>query len=120
MKTVDFLKALGGVICVAAACNVYAQTSDADMASGAAATTSAPSAKMTKQENRKLGRQVRIALSKSKEGIDVSKIDVRARGGAVTLSGTVPDQSQIDAATAAAKSVPGVTSVSNKLSVKEQ
>jgi hyperosmotically inducible protein len=119
MKTVDFLKALGGVICVAVACNVYAQASDAGMASDAAATTSAPSAKMAKQENRKLGRQVRIALSKA-HGIDVSKIDVRARGGAVTLTGTVPDQSQIDAATTAAKGVPGVTSVSNKLSVREQ
>ena len=116
MKTVDFLKALGGVICVAVACNVYAQASDAGMASDAAATASP---KTTKQENRKLGRQVRIALSKA-HGIDVSKIDVRARGGAVTLTGTVPDQSQIDAATTAAKGVPGVTSVSNKLSVKEQ
>jgi osmotically-inducible protein OsmY len=45
---------------------------------------------------------------------------VRARGGAVTLTGTVPDEGQIEAAGAAAKGVAGVTSVSNKLTVMQQ
>jgi osmotically-inducible protein OsmY len=50
----------------------------------------------------------------------VSNIAVRARGGAVTLTGSVPDQGQIDAAGEAAKGVAGVTSVSNKLNVMQQ
>jgi hyperosmotically inducible protein len=112
MKSVDFLKALGGVVAVVIACNTYAQSSDA-MASGAMA---APSAKAMKKENRQLGRKVRGALAKA-QGIDVSSISVRARGGAVTLTGSVPDQGQIDKAGDVAKGVDGVTSVSNKLTV---
>ena len=113
MKSVDFLKALGGVVAVVIACNTYAQSSDAMAASGAMA---APSAKAVKKENRTLGRKVRSALAKA-QGIDVSSISVRARGGAVTLTGSVPDQGQIDKAGDVAKGVDGVTSVSNKLTV---
>jgi hyperosmotically inducible protein len=50
----------------------------------------------------------------------VSSISVRARGGAVTLTGSVPEQGQIDAAGDVAKGVAGVTSVSNKLTVVQQ
>jgi hyperosmotically inducible periplasmic protein len=113
MKSVDFLKALGGVVAVVIACNTYAQSSDATATTGAMA---APSAKTVKKANRKLGYKVRGALAKA-QGIDVSNIAVRARGGAVTLSGSVPDQSQIDKAGDVAKGVDGVTSVSNKLTV---
>jgi hyperosmotically inducible protein len=110
MKSVDFLKALGGVVAVVIACNTYAQSIDATAA------PAAPSAKAVKKENRQLGRKVRGALAKA-QGIDVSSILVRARGGAVTLTGSVPDQSQIDKAGDVAKGVDGVTSVSNKLTV---
>ncbi|RFU45937.1 BON domain-containing protein [Paraburkholderia sp. DHOC27] len=112
MKSVDFLKALGGVVAVVLACNVYAQSSDA----AATDAMAAPSAKSVKKTDRTLGRKVRSALAKA-QGVDVSSISVRARGGAVTLTGSVPDQSQIDKATAAAQGVAGVTSVSNKLTV---
>ncbi len=71
------------------------------------------------EANSQLGRKVRAALAKT-QGIDVSNIAVRARGGAVTLTGSVPDQGQIDAAGEAAKGVAGVTSVSNKLNVMQQ
>jgi osmotically-inducible protein OsmY len=112
MKPVDFLKALGGVVCVVVACNAYAQSSDAMAASG---TMAAPSAKKT---DHSLGTAVRKALDKS--SVDVSSISVRAHGGAVTLTGTVPDNSQIEKAGTAAKGVAGVTSVSNKLTVQQQ
>jgi hyperosmotically inducible protein len=112
MKSVDFLKALGGVVAVVVACNVYAQSSDA-MATDA---TAAPSAKTVKKADRSLGRKVRSALAKA-QGIDVSSISVRSRGGAVTLTGSVPDQGQIDKAGQVAQGVAGVTSVSNKLSI---
>jgi osmotically-inducible protein OsmY len=114
MKSVDFLKALGGVVALVVACNSYAQSSDAMASSDAA--MAAPSAKTVKKANRKLGLKVRGALAKA-QGIDVSSISVRARGGAVTLTGSVPDQSQIDKAGDVAKGVDGVTSVSNKLTV---
>ena len=112
MKVVDMLKALSVVVCVAVASSAYAQSSDA-MATTDAASAKAM-AKTTKQVNRKLGLDVRRALSKA-QGIDVSNIFVRARGGAVVLSGTVPDGAQIPKAEEVAKGVPGVTSVTNKL-----
>lgn len=115
MKSVGFLKTLGSVVAMVVACNVYAQASDA-----ASGTTAAPaaSAKAGKKANSQLGRKVRAAIDKVQ--VDVSSIAVRARGGAVTLTGTVPDQGQIDKAGDAAKSVAGVTSVSNKLTVEQQ
>jgi hyperosmotically inducible periplasmic protein len=115
MKSVDFLKALCGVVAVVVACSAYAQSSD----TMAASAPMAPSAKAVKKQNRTLGLQVRKALAKT-QGLDVSSIAVRARGGAVSLTGTVPDASQIDKAGEVAKGVPGVTSVSNKLNVQAQ
>ncbi|MEZ0602699.1 BON domain-containing protein [Paraburkholderia sp. IW21] len=117
MKSVDFLKTVGSVVAMVVACNVYAQTSDA----AATGMTAAPaaSAKAGKKANSQLGRKVRSVLSKT-QGVDVSNIAVRARGGAVTLTGSVPSQGQIDAAGEAAKGVAGVTSVSNKLTVMQQ
>ncbi|WP_118181057.1 BON domain-containing protein [Paraburkholderia phosphatilytica] len=114
MKSVDFLKALCGAVAVVVACSAYAQSSDT-----MAASAPAPSAKAVKKQNRTLGLQVRKALAKA-QGIDVSNIAVRARGGAVSLTGTVPDASQIDKAGEVAKGVAGVTSVSNKLNVQAQ
>jgi hyperosmotically inducible periplasmic protein len=111
MKVVDMLKALSVVVCVAVASSAYAQSSDAT-----AATDAAQSAKTTKKVNRKLGLDVRRALSKA-QGIDVSNIFVRARGGAVVLTGTVPDGAQIPRAEEVAKGVSGVTSVSNKITL---
>jgi hyperosmotically inducible periplasmic protein len=115
MKSVGFLKTLGSVVAMVAACNVYAQASDAASGTHAAA----ESIKAGKNANHQLGRKVRGALTKT-QGLDVSNIAVRARGGAVTLTGTVPDQGQIEAAGTAAKGVAGVTSVSNKLTVMQQ
>ncbi|RZF30793.1 BON domain-containing protein [Paraburkholderia sp. UYCP14C] len=112
MKTVGFLKALGTVVAMVVACSVYAQNSP-DTASAAAAVKSGKAA------NHELNRKVRHALTKT-QGLDVSHIAVRVRGGAVTLSGTVPDQGQADKAAEAAKGVEGVTSVTNKLTTKEQ
>lgn len=116
MKSVDFLKTLGAVVCVTVACSVYAQDNSA--ASGAAATTMAPAAS-SKKVDRKLGYTVRKALSKT-QGIDVSNITVRSRSGAVTLTGTVPNQGQIDKAGQVAQGVAGVKSVTNKLTVMQQ
>ncbi len=70
------------------ACNVYAQ---AKRCNGSRHGSPAASAKASKKANSQLGRKVRAAISKT-QGVDVSNISVRARGGAVTLTGSVPDQ----------------------------
>jgi hyperosmotically inducible protein len=116
MKSVAILKTLAAVACVTVACSVYAQDNSA--ASGAAMTSAAP-APSAKKVDRKLGYTVRKALSKA-QGLDVSNITVRSRSGAVTLTGTVPDQGQIDQAGQVAQGVAGVKSVANKLTVMQQ
>lgn len=117
MKSVAILKTLAAVACVTVACSVYAQDNSA--ASGAAATMSAAPAPSAKKVDRKLGYTVRKALSKS-QGLDVSNITVRSKAGAVSLTGTVPNQGQIDQAGQVAQGVAGVKSVSNKLTVMQQ
>ncbi len=115
MKASPAIKMIGGALIVLASIQAYAQSSDA-----AAASSAAPSAATSKQDkaaNRALGRKVRGALSKTK-GLSVANITVRARGGAVTLAGTVPEQQQVDLATQAAQGVAGVTSVKNALTIR--
>ncbi|CAB3775991.1 hypothetical protein LMG28688_00144 [Paraburkholderia caffeinitolerans] len=121
MKSVAFLKTLTAVACVTVACSVYAQDNSA--ASGAAAATAAAPAAAaptsSKKVDRKLGYSVRKALSRT-QGIDVSNITVRSHNGAVSLTGSVPAQAQIDKAGEVAQGVAGVKSVSNKLTVMQQ
>jgi hyperosmotically inducible periplasmic protein len=117
VKTVNLLKALGIALCVATASSAYAQASDA-MASGEMAAP-ATNAKSTRATDRKLGRDVRRALSRT-QGFNVSNVFVRARGGAVTLTGTVPEGPQIQQAADVARGVPGVTSVTNRLTLGVQ
>ncbi len=92
----------------------FAQASDSG-AMAPAATASAPS---SKEANRQLARDVRRALVKSKT-VETSNIYVRARGGVIRLTGFVPESPMIQAATDAAKTVSGVTSVDNQLSVRQ-
>jgi hyperosmotically inducible periplasmic protein len=110
MKSVDFLKAIGGAAAVVFALNVYAQASDA-------AAPAAPAATSSKAANRALVKQVRKALARAK-GLEPTRIYTKAVDGVVTLTGSVPDQSQIDIATQATQGVQGVTSVQNKLTVR--
>ncbi len=91
------------------------ETAGASMAPAAA--SSVPTAKAIRQANRALSRKVYAALAKHKE-IEAGNISVVARNGAVTLNGTVTEASQIDTVAAIAKGVPGVTSVTNRLSIQ--
>jgi hyperosmotically inducible periplasmic protein len=114
MKAFQAIKVIGGALIVVASLNAYAQSSDAAATDNAPAATST---KATKAANRKLQRDVRRALSKTKN-LSVANITVRARSGAVTLEGSVPEQPQIDLATQAAQGVAGVTSVKNALTIR--
>lgn len=112
MKARNVVKLLVVLGCVTLTSNVYAQASNAmPMASS----PTASSGKATPADKH-LVRDVRKALSKA-PGFDVSNVYVKARGGVVTLSGSVPDGPQIEQATEVAKGVPGVTSVSNHLTL---
>jgi osmotically-inducible protein OsmY len=115
MKAFPAIKMIGGALVVLASLNAYAQSSDA--AATAAPAASAPTAKQARAANRALSRKVRGVLARTK-GLSVSNITVRARDGAITLAGSVPEQAQIDLATNAAQGVPGVTSVKNALTIR--
>ncbi|MFB9126088.1 BON domain-containing protein [Paraburkholderia dipogonis] len=73
--------------------------------------------KAQRKADRMLEKAVRYALAKDKS-VDVTRINVRARSGAVTLLGSVPQQDQSDAAFHVAQAVTGVTSVENALTIK--
>ena len=63
-----------------------------------------------------LAAAVKAALEASK-GIDAQGIDVTAKGGVVTLWGTVAQSERRALAVKIARSVPGVKSVQNNLQV---
>ncbi|HEY1998379.1 BON domain-containing protein [Paraburkholderia sp.] len=95
-------------------------TTYASAQSDAATTSSSPvqSKKAVRAQNRELVKTVRHALTHTKN-LDSSDITVLAKGGVVTLDGTVPSDDQIQRATDATSSVPGVTSVRNNLILRE-
>ena len=123
MKKIRAIKIVAVALVVVASLNVYAQAPDTDVASGAMTASSAKeqskATKATKAADRALQKKVRGALAKAK-GITVANITVRARGGAVVLQGSVPEQSQIDRATEVAKVVEGVASVKNALTIRAE
>jgi len=117
MKTKQLVGAASAALVLLLASPVsFAQSSGA-MAMPAAA--SAPSAKAMRMANRKLAKTVRAALTKAKPALPMADITVLAKGGVVSLTGSVPSQDQSTQATTVAQGVAGVTSVNNKLSIKE-
>lgn len=120
MKAIQAIKLASGALIFAASVSAFAQASDTDMASAPAAGMSKHHVqwKMTPAE-RALSKKVRGALAHAK-GVSAANIIVRAKADAVTLEGTVPDQTQVDKATTVAQGVAGVGSVKNDLSVKEE
>ncbi|SDC61791.1 BON domain-containing protein [Paraburkholderia lycopersici] len=125
MKAIQMFKLAATTVLVAASFQVYAQdaASEAPAASGptAAAQHSVSQSKAALRQaraaNRALGRKVRAALARDKN-VSVSNITVRAKDGAVTLQGSVPEQSQVERAETVAKGVQGVTSVRNALTIR--
>lgn len=119
MKAINTFKLTSGALIVVASINAWSQTSEP--AATAAQSTMAPaggtSPKAMRQANRALSKKVLVALSKG--GIQSSRLNVLAKGGAVVLTGSVTDASQIDKAAQIASGVSGVTSVKNALTVHE-
>jgi hyperosmotically inducible protein len=113
MKTISMSAAL----IVLASLNVSAQTNQPMTASAPAAASNASAPVSTRKEDRALRKRVYAAFAKDKR-IDAGDIGVNAKDGAVTLTGTAADAAQIETAAALAKGVPGVKSVTNKLTVR--
>ncbi|PYE16668.1 BON domain-containing protein [Paraburkholderia silvatlantica] len=102
----------------AASMSAWAQPqSDAGASAGVQAASGA-AAPTGRQTDRTLRRKVYSAIGKDKS-INAGNISVRAKSGAVTLTGTVSDPAQVGKVEEIAKGVPGVTSVTNKLTVQK-
>jgi hyperosmotically inducible periplasmic protein len=116
------LKISGAALIALASAHAWGQASENAAGAASSGTSAAASGAMTAKDvrkaNRALRRQVYAAIVKHKE-ITAGDISVVAKSGAVTLDGTVTDASQIDKVAEIAKGVPGVASVTNKLTVKK-
>jgi hypothetical protein len=111
---INLLRLAVSALIVAVPISAWSQTSEsATSAQSSSAPAAGGSAKPSRHANRALSKRVRAALLKG--GVDASNINVIAKGGAVTLAGTVTDPSQSNKAAEIAKSVQGVTSVRNAL-----
>ncbi|QNB13538.1 BON domain-containing protein [Paraburkholderia tropica] len=122
--TFTLLRSVCACLALSGAVAAYAQT-DTPAADGSsmsaqagaqAGTQASPTNQKATKADRTLSRAVRRALSKA-QGFDVSGVFVRARSGAVTLSGTVRNGDQIRQAEEFTRSVQGVTSVTNRLTL---
>ena len=76
----------------------------------------APAAATAPDPDKDLARKVKAALE-AVQGVAGQQIDVTAKSGAVTLWGTVADPKEQAMAVEAAKAVPGVKAVENKLAI---
>lgn len=117
---------LGQLIIVAYVCcttaPVFAQPSSPDIAASSTTSTavgpksSAKTSSTPTVSDRELAKRVRRALSRS--GMVMVDLTVRARGGVITLIGSVPTDTLMAQAKAVSSSVDGVTSVDNRLIVR--
>ena len=111
--------ALVAAALVAVSTTAWSQTGEAASAQGASATAASGSvAPAGRKADRALRRRIYAAFGKDKE-ISAGDISVIAKDGAVTLNGTVTEAAQIGKAEAIARGVSGVTSVTNKLTVRK-
>lgn len=115
VKAIRLLTLASGALIALASIHLYAQSGDEGTVPNAS--VPAQSDKSIRTANRKLAKDVSHALARTK-GLNTPNVTVRARSGAVTLEGAVPDAAQIDVAGQVAKGVSGVTSVKNSLTIR--
>ncbi|AXL53691.1 lipoprotein [Paraburkholderia caffeinilytica] len=103
---------------VTAPCAVFAQGSAGMVAQASSSLVLAPTAKEIRKANHQLENKIRSALDKAK--ISPVNLAVIAKNGAVTLLGEVASATEVTRAGDVARSVAGVSSVNNKLSVSNE
>jgi osmotically-inducible protein OsmY len=124
VKNIKILELALATLIIATSMNAWSQTGGTASAPASAPSASAMAASGTvapatgRKANRALRRKIYAAIAKQKE-INAGDISVIAKDGAVTLNGTVTDSSQFDKVAEIARGVPGVTSVTNKLTVNK-
>jgi hyperosmotically inducible periplasmic protein len=74
--------------------------------------------KAAHKADRKLAHDVRRALEKA--SLDVDDVRILAKQGSVSLDGTMPDGDQLSKVSGVAAKVPGVMSVANNLTLREE
>lgn len=118
MKTMTMSKTLLAVLLTSAVAtgSVYAETTTMDKAQASA--ESAGNKVGSFMDDSTITAKVKAALVDN-ENIKSTDISVKTDKKVVTLSGFVQSQAQAEAAVAAAKAVEGVTSVSDKLHVRD-
>jgi hyperosmotically inducible periplasmic protein len=107
------------IACLAVTALIGTTYASAQTDSGTADSSTQSPKKEVRAQNRQLAKTVRRALTKEKH-LTSSGITVLARGGVVTLDGTVPTNEEIQVATDVASSVPGVSNVTNNLLMQEE
>lgn len=121
MKIITSVKLTCGALAVLASLNAWPQASGGGMAqpgsTAAAPASASASPKAARQANRALRKKVYAALAQHKE-IDAGNLSITVKEGAVTLGGTVAAAAQVEKVATIVKGVPGVTSVTNKLTVQ--
>jgi hyperosmotically inducible protein len=119
MKTMNGLRVALGVALTAVSISAWTQDGVSPEASAGTAVNASGgmTAKAVRQANRALRRKVYAALAKHKE-IDAGDISITAKSGAVLITGTVPDASQINTVAEIAQGVAGVTSVTSTLTLQ--
>ena len=106
-------------ICLAVTALFATGNASAQTDAGTVDSSSQQPKKAIRAQNRQLAMNVRHALTKTKH-LSASGINILARGGVVTLDGTVPTDDQIQLAADTASQVTGVTNVKNNLIVREE
>jgi hyperosmotically inducible periplasmic protein len=107
------------IACLAVTALIGTTYASAQTDSGTVDSSSQSPKKVIRAQNRQLAKTVRRALTQEKH-LTSSGITVLARGGVVTLDGTVPTNDEVQVATDVASNVPGVRSVTNNLLMQEE
>lgn len=118
MTTKSTLRVACAVLIALASVHAWAQPGISATSTASNAASGGSASPNTRAANRALRRKVYGEIVTHKE-ISAGDISVVAKGGAVMLNGTVADASQINKVAEIVRGVPGVTSVTNKLTVKK-
>jgi len=107
------------IACVALSALIGTTYASAQTGADTGSNSSQSPKKVVRAQNRQLAKTVRRALTQEKH-LNSAGITVLARGGVVTLDGTVPTEAEIQVASDVASNAPGVRTVTNNLLVQEE
>ncbi|MCG1055509.1 BON domain-containing protein [Mycetohabitans sp. B5] len=113
MQTTPWIRVAIGMICAAHVAGLAAQSAGSDRA----AQSSGSETLSEKISDGAITTKVKAALLNAKGVKGFQNIHVKTTAGAVRLTGTVPSREAKEAATAAARTVDGVTRVHNDLHI---